>query len=206
MLLEVTTAAEFFCRFLSHAGFPVEHIQMFKACLIKLMCCKFESHWNPSDPCGGNAYRALSCFDGKLDPIILRAASTSGILSHDACALFSDSWNRQATYSFNPNNASPVSEKYLPKYSVPNAPQYMSNKGDKVMLGKKMARITLNNFHSFFPSDLVVWVDPGCVSYRINDFGSITTIYENRRAVTLKRDDRSIKHTGSTGKSYVMAR
>ncbi|KAI8819305.1 uncharacterized protein EV422DRAFT_107053 [Fimicolochytrium jonesii] len=31
-----------------------------------------------------------------------------------------------------------------------------------------------------FPPELVLWVDPHCVSYRIGDFGQVVTVWENR--------------------------
>ncbi|KAJ3201066.1 hypothetical protein HK099_002380, partial [Clydaea vesicula] len=33
----------------------------------------------------------------------------------------------------------------------------------------------------YFPSDLVLWIDPHCVSYKISDYGYVTTIYESQQ-------------------------
>ncbi|KAI8909323.1 hypothetical protein DFJ77DRAFT_472135 [Powellomyces hirtus] len=34
-----------------------------------------------------------------------------------------------------------------------------------------------------FPSELVLWIDPHCVSYRIGDFGQVVTVWENKAAM-----------------------
>ncbi len=36
----------------------------------------------------------------------------------------------------------------------------------------------IDNVSYYFPSELMLWVDPACVSYRTGDYGYITTIYE----------------------------
>ncbi|KNC99244.1 uncharacterized protein SPPG_05500 [Spizellomyces punctatus DAOM BR117] len=34
-----------------------------------------------------------------------------------------------------------------------------------------------------FPTELVLWIDPHCVSYRIGDFGQVVTVWENKTAL-----------------------
>ncbi|KAI9092090.1 hypothetical protein DFS34DRAFT_584140 [Phlyctochytrium arcticum] len=34
-----------------------------------------------------------------------------------------------------------------------------------------------------FPSELVLWIDPHCVSYKIGDFGQVVTVWENKAAL-----------------------
>lgn len=34
-----------------------------------------------------------------------------------------------------------------------------------------------------FPSELVLWIDPHCVSYRMGDFGQVVTVWENKAAL-----------------------
>lgn len=36
----------------------------------------------------------------------------------------------------------------------------------------------ISNVSYYFPSELMIWVDPACVAYRTGDYGYITTIYE----------------------------
>ncbi|KAJ3135761.1 hypothetical protein HK101_004102 [Irineochytrium annulatum] len=50
-----------------------------------------------------------------------------------------------------------------------------------IMAAAKHAKI--DNVASFFPQDLVLWIDPNCVSYRTgSDHGHIMTLWEDRVA------------------------
>ncbi|KAJ1970709.1 hypothetical protein H4R35_005705, partial [Dimargaris xerosporica] len=130
MLTEISHAVEFLSRLIpDSARVPPEQRDNWKDALTRLLSQRFQSHWNPECPLAGNAYRAVTTFAGKLDPVLVQAAGEAGL--------------PQSVLSVN------------------------------------------------VPRDLVLWVDPYSVSYRIRDNSSVFALYEDKsrcRAFGLRSD------------------
>ncbi|KAG0042808.1 Protein Tob2 [Gryganskiella cystojenkinii] len=127
MLLEISCASDFLCKFLSSSSCTPHIIDEFKAQLAKLMQEKYTDHWDPQRPHYGNGYRAITSFGGKVDPLLCQAAQQS---------------------------------------SLP-----------------------METLQGLIPRDLVLWVEPYTVSFRVGDHGSINTIYDGSRGkITIKPD------------------
>jgi len=71
MLLEISCASDFLCRFLSaSSSCTPQIIEDFKKQTAALMQEKYTDHWDPQRPHYGNGYRAITCFGGKVDPLL----------------------------------------------------------------------------------------------------------------------------------------
>lgn len=79
MFTEITTAATFLAKYLPHKETAPESIQTFRQCLTDIMMEKFEGHWDAKRPLKGNAFRAISVFQGRLDPVVVGAAKRAGL-------------------------------------------------------------------------------------------------------------------------------
>lgn len=69
MHIEIAQAVEFLGRLLQ-SKIDQDTITQFKDRLTDLLKTRFEEHWDPQQPYRGNGYRALSNFNGQLDPIL----------------------------------------------------------------------------------------------------------------------------------------
>jgi hypothetical protein len=69
MHIEIAQAVEFLGRLLQ-SKVDQDVIARFKEKLIELLKIRFEDHWDPQQPYRGNGFRALSNFNGQLDPIL----------------------------------------------------------------------------------------------------------------------------------------
>lgn len=79
MKREISEAITFLVSFMGRLGLSEHQIQEFSARLSRAMMEKYQSNWNVTMPLQGNAYRAISILDGRIDPLILRAAHESRI-------------------------------------------------------------------------------------------------------------------------------
>jgi len=119
---EILAAVNFITKLMSHSSFTLDQENLFRSSLLSLMESKFSSHWDPTDPLKGNAYRSILLTENYLDPIIVMSSKLAGIVEIDR---------------------------------------------------KKL------------PSELVIWIDPNEVTYRLGDNGSIAYLiigadtYEN---------------------------
>ncbi|KAI8363215.1 hypothetical protein B0O80DRAFT_369495, partial [Mortierella sp. GBAus27b] len=78
MLLEISCASDFLCRFLlSSSSCTPQIIDNFKKETVALMQEKYTDHWDPQRPHYGNGYRAITSFGGKVDPLLCKAAQKS---------------------------------------------------------------------------------------------------------------------------------
>ncbi|KAL3897642.1 MAG: hypothetical protein SGCHY_003273 [Lobulomycetales sp.] len=64
----------------------------------------------------------------------------------------------------------------------------------------------IKDIHMLFPLELVLWVDPGEVSYRVGDFGYPTVIYETSARDSAVEDVHGTDSNSSTVGSPVMNR
>ncbi|KAM0683961.1 Protein btg1 [Mitosporidium daphniae] len=85
-------------------------IDAFQESLIDLLCSKFATHWDVSNPIKGNAFRSLMVSCSYVDPILQEAA-------------------RRCSFEI-----------------------------------------------SMFPTELTIWIDPGEVTYRFGENGSIANL------------------------------
>ncbi|KAF9104477.1 Protein btg1 [Mortierella sp. AM989] len=80
MLLEISCASDFLCRFLSvSTSCTPQVIDDFKKETAALMQAKYTNHWDPQRPHYGNGYRAITSFGGKVDPLLCEAAQKSSL-------------------------------------------------------------------------------------------------------------------------------
>ncbi|KAF9356443.1 Protein btg1 [Mortierella sp. AD094] len=80
MLLEISCASDFLCRFLSaSSSCTPQIIDDFKKETAALMQAKYTNHWDPQRPHYGNGYRAITSFGGKVDPLLCEAAQKSSL-------------------------------------------------------------------------------------------------------------------------------
>lgn len=71
MHIEIAQAVEFLGRLLQ-SKVDQDIVSNFKEILAELLKVRFEDHWDPQQPYRGNGYRALSNFNGELDPILTK--------------------------------------------------------------------------------------------------------------------------------------
>lgn len=69
MHIEIAQAVEFLGRLLQ-SKVDQDTINAFKEKLTELLKIRFQDHWDPQQPYKGNGYRAISNFNGQLDPIL----------------------------------------------------------------------------------------------------------------------------------------
>ncbi|KAG0259589.1 transducer of ERBB2 [Actinomortierella ambigua] len=78
MLLEISCASEFLCRYLTvSTAVTPQLIDEFKKHIAALMQEKYTNHWDPQRPHIGNGYRAITSFGGNVDPLLCEAAKKS---------------------------------------------------------------------------------------------------------------------------------
>ncbi|KAI8072183.1 uncharacterized protein B0P05DRAFT_598167 [Gilbertella persicaria] len=78
MHIEIAQAVDFLGRLLQ-SKVEQDIISRFKDMLTKLLVVRFQDHWDTHQPYRGNGFRALSNFNGQLDPILAQAAMNAHI-------------------------------------------------------------------------------------------------------------------------------
>ncbi|KAI9244450.1 hypothetical protein BY458DRAFT_529653 [Sporodiniella umbellata] len=78
MHIEIAQAVEFLGRLLQ-SKVEQDTINVFKEKLSELLKIRFQDHWDPQQPYKGNGYRAISNFNGQLDPILSLASNQISI-------------------------------------------------------------------------------------------------------------------------------
>ncbi|GAN05251.1 protein BTG1-like [Mucor ambiguus] len=78
MHIEIAQAVEFLGRLLQ-SKVDQDVVGNLKETLTELLKVRFEDHWDPQQPCRGNGYRALSNFNGQLDPMLNEACIKASI-------------------------------------------------------------------------------------------------------------------------------
>ncbi|KAI9478800.1 MAG: hypothetical protein EXX96DRAFT_572346 [Benjaminiella poitrasii] len=78
MHIEIAQAVEFLGRLLQ-PKLDQDTVFKFKDKLTELLKVRFEDHWDPQQPYRGNGYRAISNFNGQLDPILITASVQASI-------------------------------------------------------------------------------------------------------------------------------
>ncbi|KAG2234129.1 hypothetical protein BDF21DRAFT_488931 [Thamnidium elegans] len=78
MHIEIAQAVEFLGRLLQ-SKVDQEIVNTFKERLTELLKVRFQDHWDPQQPYRGNGYRALSNFNGQLDPILTNASIQASV-------------------------------------------------------------------------------------------------------------------------------
>ena len=81
MLLEINFAASHIVSWLKSASIQItdEASESFILALSNLLKDKYQGHWDPNYPNSGNGYRAITSFDGHMDPLLLEAADKSQV-------------------------------------------------------------------------------------------------------------------------------
>jgi protein Tob/BTG len=75
MHIEIAQAVEFLGRLLQ-PKVDLDVVSTFKERLGELLQQRFTDHWDQQQPYRGNGYRAISNFNGELDPIIVDGEAT----------------------------------------------------------------------------------------------------------------------------------
>ncbi|KAI9021663.1 hypothetical protein CLU79DRAFT_752674 [Phycomyces nitens] len=75
---EISQAVEFLGRLLQ-SKLDQDKLSLLKDCLTKLLKDRFADHWDPLQPYRGNGFRALTNFNGQLDPVLAMAANNASI-------------------------------------------------------------------------------------------------------------------------------
>ncbi|KAI7892007.1 uncharacterized protein EV154DRAFT_419367 [Mucor mucedo] len=78
MHIEIAQAVEFLGRLLQ-SKVDQEIVSLFKERLVELLKVRFKDHWDPQQPYRGNGYRALSNFNGQLDPLLTQASIQASV-------------------------------------------------------------------------------------------------------------------------------
>ncbi|CAO3678317.1 hypothetical protein G6F56_013012 [Rhizopus delemar] len=78
MHIEIAQAVEFLGRLLQ-SKVDQDTINIFKEKLSELLKIRFQDHWDPQQPYKGNGYRAISNFNGQLDPVLSLASTQVAI-------------------------------------------------------------------------------------------------------------------------------
>jgi len=125
MLIEIKTACQFLTNYIS-SHVNESQSKLFGLILSTLLHAKYASHWDIKNPNKGNAYRAVTIFNERLDSTILSAAHAASIqnigkyLPNELC-LWIDPYN--VSYKIGDYGniitlyESPESKIYSPKYS-----------------------------------------------------------------------------------------
>jgi len=78
MLIEIKTACQFLTNYIS-SQVTESQSKLFGLILSTLLRAKYASHWDLNNPNKGNAYRAITIFNERLDSTILSAAQAASI-------------------------------------------------------------------------------------------------------------------------------
>jgi protein Tob/BTG len=78
MLIEIKTACQFLTNYIS-SQVNESQSKLFGLILSTLLHAKYASHWDLKNPSKGNAYRAITIFNERLDSTILSAAQAASI-------------------------------------------------------------------------------------------------------------------------------
>ncbi|RUP29740.1 hypothetical protein BC936DRAFT_138673, partial [Jimgerdemannia flammicorona] len=70
MIVEIAQAVEFLSRLVSNRV-DTDTVSRFKQNLTNVLHARFDGHWDTQRPYSGNAYRAISSFNGVLDPVLV---------------------------------------------------------------------------------------------------------------------------------------
>ncbi|KAI8371058.1 hypothetical protein BD560DRAFT_395960 [Blakeslea trispora] len=73
MHMEIAQAVDFLGRLLQ-SKLDSDIIARYKKTLGDLLAIRFKDHWDTQQPSKGNGYRALTHFNGQLDPVLIQAA------------------------------------------------------------------------------------------------------------------------------------
>ncbi|KAI9316776.1 hypothetical protein BX666DRAFT_2155395 [Dichotomocladium elegans] len=82
MHMEIAQAADFLGRLL-HSKLDQALLEAFKDELTDLLKKRFVNHWDTQQPYRGNAFRAISNFNGQLDPVLVIGKSINAMVSPD---------------------------------------------------------------------------------------------------------------------------
>ncbi|OBZ87767.1 Protein Tob1 [Choanephora cucurbitarum] len=73
MHMEIAQAVDFLGRLLQ-SKLDSDIIARYKQTLSNLLAIRFKDHWDTQQPYRGNGFRALTNFNGQLDPVLVQAA------------------------------------------------------------------------------------------------------------------------------------
>ncbi|ORX45216.1 hypothetical protein BCR36DRAFT_585823 [Piromyces finnis] len=215
MYPEISMVCDFFCRYLINSNlFNLEQILNFKTNLRAILTSKYKQYtWDKKQPLKGNACRSILVLKSTLDPILIEAGYKSGILEINEKDLYLKSEHNQEVISnlnISINDFSKVItiipppeldedsfEESSKKISIiDNSPSLKAIKTNVLEKGK--GPVKYEAFKAMFLSkgEIVLWCDPGSVSYSIDD-GQIITLYDkNKEKAEHKKTTKN--HKGSS--------
>jgi protein Tob/BTG len=87
MQKEVDSAVRFICGLLRARSLSLDLLETFSTVLCQVMYGRYQDHWFPDKPRKGCAYRCMRINDRIIDPLILLAATTSGLTESELLPL-----------------------------------------------------------------------------------------------------------------------
>jgi len=229
MYPETSMVCDFFCRYLINSNmFTLEQILNFKTNLRNVLLKKYKQYtWDKKQPLKGNASRSVLVFKSTLDPVLIVAGYKSGILKMDEEDVNLEEKKYQEEISnkntSNRNSANVATITLTPVFSEDsssdedtkglgisdNSPNLIAIRTISSEKGK--IPISLEKFKNIFLTngEIVLWCDPGSVSYCIDD-GQIVTIYdkekeklEQPKKANKKGNSPNIKNSAKTSPSVL---
>lgn len=77
---EVLSAVNFVSGLLKHRKtLTPDELDRFSSSLFRVLMTRYSNHWFPEHPCRGSAFRCIRIVKKKLDPVVILAATDSGI-------------------------------------------------------------------------------------------------------------------------------
>lgn len=200
MYPETSMVCDFFCRYLINSNmFTLEQILNFKSNLRNVLLKKYKQYtWDKKQPLKGNASRSVLVFKSTLDPVLIVAGYKSGILKMDEEDVnleekkYQEMVSNKNTSNRNSANVATItltpvlsedssSDEETKGLGIPeNSPNLIAIRTTSSEKGK--IPISLEKFKNIFLTngEIVLWCDPGSVSYCIDD-GQIVTIYDKEK-------------------------
>lgn len=79
MQKEIDSAVQFICGLLQARRLSLDLLETFRRVLCEVMSGWYEGHWFPDKPDKGTGYRCMRINSNSIDPLIVRAATLSGL-------------------------------------------------------------------------------------------------------------------------------
>jgi len=200
MYPEISTVCDFFCRYLVNSNlFNLEQILNFKTNLRAILTKKYKQYtWDKRQPLKGNACRSILVLKSTLDPVLIVAGYKAGFLKmdeEDVDLKFNQDQQIISNLNSSINNfTNVITITPPPEYDdddsiessslsrlsfIENSPSLTAIKTNTLEKGQTISYEVFKNIF-LKNGELVLWCDPGSVSYSLDD-GQIITLYDKEK-------------------------